>query len=168
MTAMAQATMRYITLFTSNWGPKSKQRTWKWCCFWCNPFNNIFKNTLHSWMFEPAYKHRTLPPWVLSCCQIYFCKQETTGIVYHHRSESLIRSRLFLLEPVCFLISCWDAYMPWHDRALSSSASFFIRVLRQPQAQVAMHWGTPAKLSHISSVGKQRFVLCFGWCHSWS
>lgn len=102
---------------------------------------------------------------MLSCCQIYFCEQETTGIVYHHRSESLIRSRLFLLEPVCFLISHWDAYMPWHDRALSSSTSFSIRVLHQPQAQVAMHWGTPATLSHISSEAKiywgQNLLLWF-------
>lgn len=102
---------------------------------------------------------------MLSCCQIYFCEQETTGIVYHHRSESLIRSRLFLLEPVCFLISHWDAYMPWHDRALSSSTSFSIRVLHQPQAQVAMHWGTPATLSYISSEAKiywgQNLLLWF-------
>lgn len=100
-------------------------------------------------MLEPTYKRTTLQPWRLSCCQIYFCEQETTGIVYHHRSQSLIRSRLFLLEPVCFLISHWDAYMPRHDRPLSSSAlSCSIRVLRQPRSQVAE---APRHSCHIQS-----------------
>lgn len=114
------------------------------------------KNIPNSCTFEPTYMHTTLQPWMLSCCQIYFSEQETTGIVYHHRSESLIRSRLFLLEPVCFLISHWDAYMPWHDRAPPppSPSECFVN----PRPKVAVHWGTPATLSHTSSVGKQRFT----------
>lgn len=53
--------------------------------------------------------------WRLSSCQQCFYEQETTGIVYHRRSEWLIRSRPFLLEPVCFFIPHWDVHMPWHD-----------------------------------------------------
>lgn len=103
--------------------------------------------------------HTSTPPCSRDCWAAarYISASRRPQELFITTDQSLIRSRLFLLEPVCFLISHWDAYMPWHDRALSSSTSFSIRVLRQRQAQVAMHWGTPATLSHIS-VGKQRFT----------
>lgn len=39
-----------------------------------------------------------------------------------------------------------------------ASASFSIRLLRQPQPRLPMQGGTPATLSHTSSVEKQRFT----------
>ena len=62
-------------------------------------FGYILEHTLRPCMSEHTYKHPN-HPWTLTRCQWCFCEQETTGIVYHCGSESLIRSRLFLLEPV--------------------------------------------------------------------
>lgn len=83
---------------------------------WDHIFGNLLVHILEPCMSEHTHEAEyTNNLWRLSSCQQCFCEQETTGIVYHRRTEWLIRSRPFLLEPVCFFIPHWDVHMPWHD-----------------------------------------------------
>lgn len=163
--------MRNFTLFTSTWGPKYKQNMWKLGYFWYDSkyldytFNNILKThltpaglSLHIQAHKPAAVNAELLP------DIFLWAGD-------HRNCLSPQIRVANQKQA---VSSWTCVFPHLPRrcihAMAWPCPFLLHLLlhqsaSSTQAQVAMHWGTPATLSHISSEAKiywgQNLLLWF-------